>query len=288
MEPNPKDSIDMEQKYNYSNLPYAIGTIEVGLDQQERFEEFTERLATGEFHVHTNGTIPSHCIDGRHGGGLGPNGAGGTETLLVADDLTTKRFVGGGSLVNGFDALVTMLLDAGLEVGVHDDEKNIDDVNKTGCGANDRLAEAYTFLIDNPEKIRDLAIGLGVEIDNETYGLIVTNASARKDFPKGKDIYNVVKDKTEGKSVDHLTGSHREVVAVINTKAGTTLDRDLLKNEFGENYQAFNIDVWSFEEAARATSLTPEEVDQKVAAMVVYNLAIAHVLCGPNMRVIVL
>jgi len=70
-------------------------------------------------------------------------------------------------------------------------------------------------------------------------------------------------------------------------KSGYTLNRIELKKEFGPNYQAFNVDIWSFKKAAEAISVNEAEVQQKIAAMVYYNLATTLVLAGPSMRVVV-
>lgn len=89
-------TIENERKSAFITLDViAQGTIEAGPDQQERLEEFTDRVGGGEFHRPTAGTIPCLCIDGRscaHPAELLPNSAGGSETLMVADDLTTKSF----------------------------------------------------------------------------------------------------------------------------------------------------------------------------------------------------
>ena len=56
-----------------------------------------------------------------------------------------------------------------------------------------------------------------------------------------------------------------------------------------------NLDAWTFDKAAEVMSLQEDgvtfdedEKEAKVLALALYNLATAHVLCGPNMRVIVL
>lgn len=73
-------------------LDIAEGAIEAQDNQIERLDEVTQRLADGEFHVAVDGSIPSKCIDGRPGArGLAPNAAGGSESLMVADDLTSRH-----------------------------------------------------------------------------------------------------------------------------------------------------------------------------------------------------
>lgn len=290
-------TIDMDKDITYMLLgEHAEGTIEARADQQERLDEFTERVGSGEFHkeIPTGVAIPARCVDGRNietgANPLAPNAAGGTETIFVADDLTTKRFAGkDGSTLAGYSNVVDMLQSANnptLEVGGHTDTHAHD--NKSGCGANDKLPEIYDFIKRKDDVLRSVAATLGVQVSDETHDLIVGNAAARTEFSAGAELFKELKNKAKEEYIDHLDGEHNEVVGVINKRKGTTLDRDALMEEFGPNYEAFNIDVWSFEEAARATSLSEGEIDQKVAAMVYYNLATTMVLAGKNLRVVVI
>lgn len=286
--------IEVEKKETFIELGDAgIGTIEAGPDQQDRLEEFTERVASGEFHVRIEWSaafrkmLLVRCVDGRIPEGgmapLGPNSAGGTESLFVADDLTTKRFASeDGSTLGGYTNVVKFLVDAGYEVGGHTDTHAHGDAS--GCGANDKLDKIYRYIDEHRETLRAVAARFGVRVTDETHALIANNASARTQFSKGSELLGVLKESAKEEFVDVLEGDHKEVIAVLNTVPGTTLDRDALVREFGPDYEAFNVDVWAFEEAARATSLTAEEVAQKVAALVYYNLATAMVLSGKKMR----
>jgi hypothetical protein len=113
-------------------------------------------------------------------------------------------------------------------------------------------------------------------------------AASRTSFSPGRELLAAVTMHADEVFIDTLAGSHNEVVAILNTVPGTTLDRDALRHEFGEEYEAFNVDVWSFEEAARAISPTEDEVTQKVTALVYYNLATTMVLSGKKMRAVFL
>jgi len=257
------------------------GGIEAGEDQRERLEEFTERVGSGEFHRETTGTIPCACIDGRpcaNNKELMPNGPGGGEVMMVADDLTTKDFAldGDTTTAGQYQNAVAFLAEAGYPIGAHID-----------CGANNKLPAVYAYIRDNAAALRDIAQTLGYEISDSDHELIVGNAAARADFSDGDEILDVARDQ-DGR-IDELEGEHKEVVAVINRRPGTTLDRDAVKAEFGEDYEAFNVDEWSFAEAARVISHMggEDEVRQKRTAMLYNTLAIAGLLCGPNMRVIV-
>lgn len=283
-----KGTIDMEKTMTFMELGEAAeGTIEAGENQQERLDELTQRIGSGEFHVATEGRLPCGCVDGRCGGKLRPNAAGGTETIFVADDLTTKRLADAdGTTCGGYTNTLQVLLDEGYEVGGHTDDHAEGDAS--GCGANDKLDKIYNFMVRKADVLRMTAEALGVTISEDTHAMIVNNASARTDFSKGSELLEALRETAGNETVDPLRGGHQEVIAVINKRPGTTLDREVLEAEFGSAYEAFNVDVWTFDEAARATSLTSDEVDQKVVAMNYYNLATAFMLGGPKLRVIVL
>jgi hypothetical protein len=273
----------------FMTLPLAEGSIEAGPDQQERLEEFTQRVGSGEFHVRTDGKIPFGCIDGRDtrdGLNPKPDSAGGTESLFVADDLMTQRYAAeDGSTVGGYAKILERVSSLGYEVGGHTDDHAAGE--GSGCGANDRLPLIYGFIAQYGGQLREIATSLGVTVEDEAFNAIVANAKDRAQFSTGRELLDALKAYGQDK-VDPLEGSHKEVVAVINTKEGTTLDRLAVRKEFGPDYQAFNVDVWTFNEAAEVISETPEEVEAATFAMTLYNLATAHVLCGKNMRVIVL
>ncbi|HEU5121573.1 MAG TPA: cadmium-containing carbonic anhydrase [Candidatus Saccharimonadales bacterium] len=272
---------------------FGKGAIQARHDQKERLEEFTERVAAGEFHKHitSNVTIPVRCVDGRNLSEgmhpLAPNAAGGTESLFVADDLTTKRFTGGdSSTLAGYKNILETLQAAGYEVGGHTDSHATDD--KSGCGANDRLREIYEFIAENANVLRAVAADLGIHVSDEVHEEIMKNAADRTEFSKGAELFATLKEYAKEEFIDRLDGEHNEVVAVINTRPKTTLDRYALAAEFGSNYEAFNVDLWSFETAAQAIAKTDKEAQQKLAAMVYYNLATTMVLAGPEMRVVVI
>lgn len=265
---------------NYTFLTNAIGSIQARDDQHERLDEITERIADGEFHILTDQSVPSACIDGRCGGSPRPDAAGGTNTIVVAEDLTNSINSG---YIDTYHAVAERLRAAGLPLGGHDDEHA--EGSKSGCGACDRLSEIYSFIAKNSSTLKTIVESFGITVSDELNDLIVANASARNDFADGGSIKAELEE--DGGIVDHLHGTHNEVVAVLNLRGGTTLDRDALEVEFGLNYEAFNVDVWAF---TNATPIINSSVDDesKLVAMLYYNLATAHVLCGPAMRVIVL
>ncbi len=89
---------------------------------------------------------------------------------------------------------------------------------------------------------------------------IIDNAGARQVFSKGAELLEALEDKASKSEaiVDDLIGDHKEVVAVVNNRYGTSLNRDKLAAEFGQDYESFNIDLWSFDNAAHTISETED------------------------------
>lgn len=279
-------SPELEQPKRYSYLgDRAAGKIEPRDDQMERLEEVTERLADGEFHVATTGRIPCGCVDGRCGCEPKPDAAGGSFTLWVMDDLVQGRY-DSDTVASGYKAMLTDLKQRGVPIGGHDGPHRNDE--KSDCGACDRHQEIYEFMVQNADYLRDVAASLGAETTDDTHQRITSKAAERTTFSRGAELASALTDVGGDESVDHLRGEHNEVVAVLNFRYGTTLDRDALEAEFGDNYEAFNFDVWTFEAAARAVAQDEADVQAMVQAAIYYNLATGHVLGGQTLRVVVL
>lgn len=284
-------TIQNEQKLLFIELgAIGAGGIQSSPDQLERLDEVTNRVGSGEFHVATKGTIPTTCIDGRFGSRDEPmpNAAGGSESLMVADDLTAKRFASGTMTTYGqYKAMLASLQTSGYPIGGH---TAVDCHGApSGCGANDKLAAIYAYISENADTLRGLATELlEYEIDDTTHAMITGHARERAEFSDGGDLLTALRE-NNGR-IDMLEGEHTEVVAVINRRPGTTLDRDAVRAVFGDSYEAFNVDEWAFAEGARVVSGDGNETEaqQKRIAMLYYNLATAGVLCGPGMRVVVL
>jgi hypothetical protein len=293
-------TIDLDKEIEFIELGEAAqGTIEAGDDQQERLQEFTERVGRGEFHTqidwdHELKMLIARCVDGRSmdPAFLAPNAAGGSESLFVADDLTTKRYAAeDGTTASGYDNLLSALAAKEYAAGGHTDSHAHGELS--GCGANDKLPMIYKYIAENGDILRGFAEKLGLNVPDTVHEHITDNAASRTQFSAGSELLSILRDKADEQLVDELEGGHNEVIAVINKRSGTTLDRAALAAEFGPNYQAFNVDVWAFEEAAKVTSLDDDEgeygeINQKIVAMAYYNLATTLVLAGKKMRVVVL
>jgi hypothetical protein len=134
--------------------------------------------------------------------------------------------------------------------------------------------------------MQELAGTLGVEIDTVTHDMIVENARTRSKFSDGSELLEFLRQ-APGVRLSNLIGAHREVAAVINTRSGTTLDREQLRSAFPD-HQTFNVDAWAFESTARVMTDDETAIKRLAAAMVYYNLATACVLAGPSLQVVVL
>lgn len=267
----------------------AEGTIQAGPAQQERLDEFTNDVGAGQYHVATATEILCGCIDGRGGSVPRPDSAGGSETLMVADDLTGKRFAGhDGTTLSAYENTLAYVTNGNRPIGGHTGP-HATIGQSSDCGANDKLEKIYTMIVAKAETIRSITeTYLGVPVLDKDHERIITNVKARQSFSSGAELLQVLADKHG--DIDHLNGDHQEVVAVINKRYGTTLDRQAVEAVYGTHYEAFNVDVWAF--AKSAAFISPgnneSEINARQVAMAYYNVATALVLCGPSMRVVVL
>lgn len=278
-------SMEQEQPSKLLSLSQAEGSIQA--ENVTEIIELAESIVGGKYHRLTTKNIICKCIDGRNcSKGLeGPNSAGGTLSLLVADDLTSRHFIDANeSTADGMARLTDVLLDQDITVGVHTDSHA--EGEKSGCGANDQLPKIYAMMVQKAEHIRELAdLVLGKPVPQAVHDLIMSRAAERTVFSPGNAVEEAASAK--GRS-ERLEGQHKEIVAVVNLVEGTTLERAALETDTTGSYQAFNIDAWAFEASARAVSspdVSDEEIESKVVAMTYYNLATALVLCGPDMLV---
>lgn len=259
-------------------------------------QDFAEHLQTDEFYTEV--------------GELGPNAAGGTFSLVVADALTTQRFLQPnqtadqhaktvyGWLMQYADTPENYLiiprqcidgrpLTPGYApskqlIGGHDSTKSKDD-----CGAQKRLPEILAYISNNGDVLRNVTESEGVTVDDETHALIVASSQARLDegyCSSGLALRNSFTEVAGEACIAHLLGEHTEVAARKNRNPNITLDRDALQHEYGTAMEAFNIDAGVFLAAANVLSNTPREAAQKAIAMEYYNTATALVLAHKSMR----
>ncbi len=242
-------------------------------------------------------------------GELGPNAAGGTFSLVIADALTTRRFMQPGDkadqhakrlyqwLTDNADTPDNRLIiprqcidgrpvAAGSApsqalIGGHDSDHGKDD-----CGAEKRLSDILAFISANGDILRHITTSDGIVVDDETHAMIVSNAQQLLDEAYVSDAFALRDSFTEvagEESVSRLSGAHAEVAARKNHNPNTTLNRARLQQVYGTKLEAFNIDAGVFPAAANVISITPQEAEQKRIALDYYNTATALVLADRSL-----
>ncbi len=280
-------------------FPIALGAIDSdsriknGEITAEGLDAFIEALDHFYTAVATEGDVPSQCVDGRsrQDGTYepAPKAAAGTFSAVIGDALTngSHRPAGANAAAHA-KKVYEYLIQHGYTIGGH----VADHVsgNGYGCGAEDNLERILMFIRDNSAGIQTFLKDVGVTIDDETHARIATRAASLLDenyVVSGAELRDALVATAGEQCVETLTGPHREVVLVINTEPGVTIDRAKIAEEYNDSFQAFELDVPSLQTAANALSLTPAEALQKVTAMLYYNVATAAVLAGSSLRIVV-
>ena len=274
---------------------YGLGDLTT--PEWPRRAEFVQRL--GEYYLPAVQNIIGACMDGRPGSTAEavPNGAGGGLLYLVTD-----RLVHGDS--DSIDeANIRVLGQIGqIPATVHVHRDHHAHGEDAGCAAADKVRAIFTIIAQHGEQLRSLAteLGLGSDISDEAHQQIIRHAAdeSKLVMASGNDLVAMVdaqlakSAEPTGAHTDMLQGSHYEAVVVMNQRAGTTLNRQALAQEFDRasaHRQAFNIDTWAF--APSAEALYPDDPtaqQQATTAMLYYNLAAIMALCDPRMTVTVL
>lgn len=179
-----------------------------------------------------------------------------------------------------FDLTIRKLQDESHPVGGHGAVGG--EADHTGCGASDKLGYIYRVLVDKSAAIQLMAEQLGIDVSS--HHRIIENANTRiNDNTFGQSSLRKSSLQQLGGNFELLEGSHNEQLIVINTRPGTTLNRDLLGK-----LQIFNVDAWAFRPSVRATlgDMTSEDVIKAgILAVTYFNLATALALCGSDMQV---
>lgn len=281
------------------NFPLAIGAI--GPDQRiasgeitaSNLNRFLEQLGQYFIPIAAEGrSIPAQCVDGRSrkDGSYepAPKAAAGTFSAVIGDALTNASYrQPHTSAATHAKTVYAYLLRHGY-VGGHDADHTSG--QGCGCGAEDKLQEILTFIRDKGDAIKAFLADVGVAIDDETHRLIVSQATKLLEeqyVVPGAELRDAYIEVAGKDSVETLTGPHHEVALVVNTEAGTTIDRAKLAESYGDSLQVFELDVPSLQVAADALSISEHEAAQKFAAMLYYNVATAAVLADKSLRIAV-
>lgn len=276
--------------------------IKSGEISQLEIDQIAKAIENGQFYESLEAWhIPTKCVDGRSRVDnkivLGSNAAGGTFSLVMADALTHQSYRRqNDNAPQHARRLFNELIKKGYNIGGHDD-----DVARNrfcGCGALDRLdsfadlsqLSILAFINQQASAIRIFIEDLGYEVDRALQNLIVSRAEQliHEHYPRDgitmKEVFIDVAGKT---SIETLHGRHNEVALVINTRAGTTINRTALAVAFGPLLQVFNLDSAAIASSTEIIALTVQEAYEKFIAALYYNVATAGILAGPSLRVIV-
>lgn len=266
--------------------------------ESEVVDHACEVAASDEAYSPVEDNSLDHCYDGRSNQGgnhLGAKAAGGMNTVAAGLALTGKRNPG-EKAPQHVSRVASDLKARGKKVGGHiAAEIHGDTEIECGCGAADKEDAALVYIAAYRDNLREFLNNLGIEVSEDLSDEIGLNAQALVDegyaTRQGRNVVEAIKAVGGEDSIEVLEGDHKEVAAVLNLVAGTTLDkdklRDLLGNELGEKVQAFGVDVWAIKQNADELADNPAEAQKLFVAMLYYNLGVAAVLCNASLRVVV-
>ncbi|HET9098589.1 MAG TPA: hypothetical protein VFN51_03145 [Candidatus Saccharimonadales bacterium] len=290
------------------NLPYAEGAvepadrIEAGQIDPQKITELAERIKAGNYTLAGNeDLIPCLCMDCRaltNGEAtLGPKAAGGTMTLVVADALTYDSY-----RHKNDDAaqhklrLFSELQQSGFKPGGHVPAGFPDNLTG-GCGAEGKLdsdspdkPSIFKFIVKNSKAIFDTLIALGYEIDSDLEESIIDNTRrliTQKYASNGTELAKVGMSIAPENNVQLEDGPQLAVLAAIMTKKGAYLDQKRIRQDYGPDYQVFEIEPWAIRNGAKVTSISEkEEHDREIAGMV-FQVAATGVIGGAGLGIVV-
>lgn len=241
------------------------------------------------YYVKVKSSSKTRCIDGRQdpnidSSNIGPQVPGGAPGAALAyrlgvdkDDLTK------GSYLQDANDMIKRFLRIGLAPGGHRDEINSDSqTNKVGCGAIDSMDVILSTMLeprlvdDHKRIVRDL---LREDFIRDVYlrnlgAATVLNGQSERYFRARQEILNILETNQKG-SVATLSGSHQEVMVIINFVPNTTFN----SNKFSQDtngVQAFGYDIWRSKQIAELLLPRPEQASDRsnfIIARVMYTIA---------------
>ena len=256
-------------------------------------QRFYTDLQGDAYFTAADGVIPTACVDGRMPAQAEakrtPKSAAGTFSVVVGDALTRGRFLQADETAADHARHVyAYLRDNEFQVGGHDATHASE--TGCGCGAEDNLDRIFGFMADYGEDVREALSSLGVQINNGIHQSIMERIADRKQQgytgATGKALRQAYVDTAGEASVETLDGPHNEVCVVINTKDGT-LDRAQLRAAYGDQYEAFDVDLPALRKTSEIVAETDDEAEQMYIAMLYYNYATAAVLSHASLCVVV-
>lgn len=279
----------MQRNEDVLLLEGAEGVIEPD-NSKVRLDDFISDLSRGKFFSKTIDDIPYRCMDSRPSGGgrVGPMTSGGSLSLFVADDLTSRQFTASDSSVaEGLKLVMQDLKLQGLPFGGHVDDTH-DGYMAGGCSTADKLPTIYNLISRKPDLVKkyvEIILGDGA-VRPDVEQRILHNVNQRTRFSSGSEIVDAMRS-VDGSQVETLQGQTNAVVATVNWRDGETLDKLAIVGEYGDEYQAFNVDAWSLVKIAERLGRNPQEIGALIVALVYVNVATALAIAGPSMKLVI-
>ncbi|MDV6345470.1 cadmium-containing carbonic anhydrase [Nitrosomonas sp. Is37] len=283
----------MTQFRTLGNFNLGMGKIgpgnRVDIDQKI-LNEMYERVATGEFNISVNGNLPEICVDGRTDKNgsrkRAPSAAGGTLSMVYGVDLGDSESFGKKTELELTAEVMDILKNKKQPTGVHGD-----DHSNCGCGACSKAPDIYHHIVKQIDSIAALTSNYGISISDTEKAYVTEKATKRLNqsgfFAEDRSIV-LQTARSHGADYEELVDAHNELGIALNTKAGTTVDRAAIRRIFGQQYDLFVVDAWTFDNAAR--ELKPEYNNHDIAriskAIAIQNVATASVLGHSSLPII--
>lgn len=291
----------------------GMGTITAKDLTQEKARAVSEQIR--QRLVEVDPAAPSCCIDGRCAKCTMAAGE-------AANELEPRPSVSGGGNITAYAAaewagyfgvednrpsaekladIDSKLRSQGLNSGAHGDTKAAahqfsDPENpekfKTGCGAGDKFVEIMGIPYDEPDVVTPLVQQLlGDAFDTTALARLPKQQVAEHISSwDPRDNIELTAGVSDGKNVEILDGSHGELLVVFNFVDNTTLDRDALVKETGD--QVFVVDMWYLDKLAQALAAGRPDAEEMYGKlkhqMVAYQIATYLALCDGTQRPVIL
>jgi len=278
------------QKLDYpvlGDFELGLGTIgPEGRDDinQKTYADMLARISNGEFNVPVEETVPVICVDGRLDVNdtrmNAPSIAGSTLGLAYARVLADNGTLADQTEKEIVASTIVALKEKNHTVNVHGD-----DHSDCGCGACAHCIGVFEHIVSHIEGLEKASEALGVALPASD--TIVKNADDK--LKAGFLVENraeiISTGQDAGASYEKLTAGHNELAGVINTVPDTTIDRMAIREAFGDQYDVFVVDVWSFENGLKEAIGPKEDLSTALQASIVHNLATFSKLSHKSMPI---
>lgn len=275
----------------------------------DEITEFAEQLVR-RYLKKVYSDAPGQCIDGRYcvrtiagtPTRLGPRCVGGAlQSAFGAAELTPDYYGGLSSkdVTERASEIGKLLSARGIAIGGHTTEiaRSNGYINpknnkvQTGCGAAEIHPDALRRIASLDENVlKTTAVLVNVDKVNTNNVISEEVAKARTQNYSPRKMFSIVESQNRGRSAEVLRGEHEERAVVFNWVRGTTIDRDTLFEETGQ--EVFVIDMWYLSDIADALTEGRPDADTMRETiyhnLVAYQLGVYAALCDGSQPVIML